>query len=277
MLGYKSKYTNITPIVEELEKYYKSKSSQEIIRDIVARVGRDRIQNLKKSITDIQRFLYKIKYSFDPTKDIETEEKNAEKDFLDIYIKKLEKLNLKDKDGKNKVFKEWKIPYYNLFFQSLENKTINLNTDTKYLSIEDFSLYDYHGNIIIYYIIRELTKLLNYNTDKYTKVSTAYFSINAINYLFGLFNEEDRLTNYEIQRFNYILTSYTYIHDVEESGHGLGGKTEGFYGEYAEDGDAEDDETIQQSESDIEESQALDIDGDLDYEIDYAPGVNSSN
>ena len=33
---------------------------------------------------------------------------------------------------------------------------------------------------------------------------------------------------------------------------------------------------INEIESDIEEVQALDIDGEMDYEIDYAPGVNAS-
>ena len=55
------------------------------------------------------------------------------------------------------------------------------------------------------------------------------------------------------------------MHDVDESGHGLEGKTEGFYGEQAEDRDEITDEIADQIESDIEESEALDIDTDLDY------------
>ncbi len=221
--------------------------------------------------------MYKIKYKYEQTGDQQTEEEeDNERKLVEIYTKKLEKLTLRDKKKQNKILRNWKIPFYNLFFQNLENKTINLNINDKYLSTEDFSLYDYHGNLILYYIIQELTSLLEYNSDRFTKVNLAYFSINTINHLFNIFNKEDLLTNYEIQRFTYILNSLTYIHDVEESGHGLGGQTEGFYGEYTEEGDAADEEAQDQMEADIEESQAMDIDGDLDYEIDYEAGVNAS-
>jgi hypothetical protein len=276
MLGYSSKNIYIYEMVEQIQKYYKNKDSQSIIKDIVSKIGRKRILNLKKSITDIQRFIYKIKYQFEDKEELEKEQDVFEDKFLENYMKKLEKIKIKDIKGKNTVLREWKIPFYNLFFQTLENKTVNLNTESKYLSVDDFNLYDYHGNIILYYIVRELSKLLEYNTDRFIKLNTAYFIINIINNLFSSFNKEDRITNHEIKRFYQILNSYTYMHDVTESGHGLGGKTEGFYGEHTDEGDILDEDDINKLEDNIQEAESLDIEGELDYEIDYQPGLNVS-
>jgi len=272
MLGYESKYKDITPEVDELKEYFKKKTSDDIIKEIVSKEGRSRIHNLKKSITDLQRFIYKIKYGYEIKEDVSKD--NSDNALLEKFAKKLENMKLTDKDKQNKVFKKWKIPFYNLFFQNLENKTVNLSIDSKYLSFEDFSMYDYHGNLILFYFVQELEKLIDFNSERYIKTSITYFIIEAINHLFSLFNKEDELTNFEIQRFNYILNSYSYVHDVEEKGHGIEGEIEGFYGEYVEEGDVVGEEAVEQKEDDIEEAQAIDIEGDLDYEVEYEAGVN---
>jgi hypothetical protein len=274
MLGYRSKYNDIGPEVENLQKYFSKKSSQDIIKEVVSRLGRERIQNLKKSITDIQRLLHKIRYGLDDIEEGQSNGLDIEHNLLKNYVKKLEKMKMRNKDGKHKVFSKWKVPYYNIFFQDLKNKTINLNIDTKYITDDDLISNDYHGNLILFYIVDELTKLISYNEDRYTKVNVAYFTINIINYLFDIFNYEDKLTNYEIQRFTYILESKTFILDEDDSGHGLGGKTDGFYGEHRGEDVEQTDEQIDQIENDIEERDALDIDTEIDYDIDYTPGVN---
>jgi hypothetical protein len=271
MMGHTSKFINISDLKSDINKYYSEKSSQNIIIEIASKIGRNRIINLKKSITDIQRFLYKIKHKIDQITNDEVKEHDPEKIFLANYYKKLEKIKLKDKDNKNKVFEGWK-NIYNIFFQNLQNKTINLSIDDKYISYDDFNSHDYHGNLILFYIVRELNKLLEYNNDKFTQSNTAYFAINALNYLFNIFNQEHNYTNFELQRFDYILNSYTYIHDVEESGHGLGGNVEGFYGEQADNNDVDivDELATEQQDINNEENDALDIEGEIDYEIDYA-------
>ena len=55
-----------------------------------------------------------------------------------------------------------------------------------------------------------------------------------------MFNEEFKVTNFEIKRFNYLLKSKSYIYDVEEKGHGIEGQTDGFYGEHKDVDDKED-------------------------------------
>ncbi len=273
LLGYSSKYIDISGHIGELERYYEKKTTQDMIKEIVSIISRNRIINLKKTITDIQRFIYRIKYKFE-----QPEEKDEDMitSITKKYMTKLEKIKLKDKNNKNKVFKDWKAVYYNLFFQSLENKTVNLSIETKEFLADEISENDYHGNLILYYIVRELGKLFDYNDNKFMKINTAYFILDMIINEFNLFNKEDLLTNYEIKRFNYILTSKTYIFDIEEKGHGLGGEIEGFYGEHRDEDDIVTEEQIEQKDIDLEEIQALDIEQDLDYEIDYMAGVNKN-
>jgi len=139
--------------------------------------------------------------------------------------------------------------------------------------------------MILYYIIREINKLLVYNDNKTLKNTITFFIIDVINRLFEMFNTDSQKTNFEIKRFNYILKSQSYVYDVTEKGYGL----EGFYGEYKDIDDPEmSKDEIEQQDIDIEESEALDVDtgmdagevgwdpdeSGLDYEIDYAPGVN---
>ncbi len=63
---------------------------------------------------------------------------------------------------------------------------------------------------------------------------------------------------------------------MTEKGHGIEGKLNELTGNYIEADEEISQEVLEQREIDIEEFEALDIEGDLDYEIDYVPGVNIS-
>ena len=110
--------------------------------------------------------------------------------------------------------KDWNAIKSELFYQNLKNKTINLNINAKYLAVDDISNYDYHGNLILYYIIREFTKLINYNQQKITKIHVIYFIIDIIIKAHNIFNEDYKITNFYVKRFSYIAKSETKIFDV---------------------------------------------------------------
>ncbi len=204
---------------------------------------------------------------------------------MEKYKGKLVNMNIKDKNQKNKIFRGWKVVKYQISFKDLSKETVNLSPYVNYLSYEDVSLYDTNGNMILYYIIRELNKLLVYNDNKTIKNTITFFIIDVINRLFEMFNTDSQKTNFEIKRFNYILKSKSYVYDITEKGYGL----EGFYDEYKDIDDPDPSkEEIEQRDTDIEESEALDVDigleageigydpddSGLDYEIDYESGVN---
>jgi hypothetical protein len=53
----------------------------------------------------------------------------------------------------------------------------------------------------------------------------------------------------------------------------VSGETEGFYGEYVDIDDSVDKEDLEKMEEATEEFNAIDMDQEMDYEIDYSQGV----
>lgn len=295
MLGYSSKYIHTKPIVDKFKKMYKKASEQEIIKKLIIDVSHDRIINLKQTILDIQRYINRIKYNFEEPKieekiylttptfqentntNINPKEKYTKKiipHFTEKYKSKLKKI--KTKDNQSKFFKDWKALNYGLYFKDLRDKTINLDISKDHLLFSDIADYDYHGNIILYYITEELDNLIKYNHDRFEKINTVFMILDIINNLHNKFNKEDELTNYELKRFTYLLNSKGYVYDIEEKGHGVeSGEQVGVYGEYRDEDDVIDPEEIEQRKDDAEEEDAIDYNyNEDDYEIDYVSGVN---
>ncbi|MDX1702553.1 MAG: hypothetical protein R3250_18125, partial [Melioribacteraceae bacterium] len=246
------------------KKKVTEEDNQKLLRKIIGRVSRDRIQNLKKTITDIQRFLYKIKYNHEIEED----------SFLNQYVKVLSRgMNIRD-NKKKKVFGQWKYIKYGLFYKDLGEKTINLDLKSDYLSANDINQYDYHGNLILYYIVDQLRKLIEINPDKFVRQKTVFFVIDMINQMHNRYNEENIIKNFNIRKFTHIVNSRVDVLDIEQKGHGLDSQTEGFYGEYKDPDDELTKDEVNQIIDDREELEALDMEESLDYEIDYVSGVN---
>ena len=279
LIGYTGKYVNIENIINNYKKYYKN--SQTILRNTIADISRIRIDNLKKVIMDIQRYTYRIIYNYEIL-DENLSEYNIYKEFVDMYKPKLNKMTLTDVNNKNIFLANWDTIKYNLFFQNIDTKTVNIDINNKYVLAEDIGYYDYHGNLILFYIIKELTKLIGYNQKKFIKINVVHYILDLIDKLFNAFNEEYKTTIFEIKRFNYMLKSKGYILDVEEKGHGIEDTIEDTINDYTGDYVNEEltEEILDQREHDVEENDAMDIDvfgaEGLDYAIDYVPGVNIS-
>ena len=265
--GYPSTFIDIRNKMEYNKNLYKDPVIA--LNYVVSEISRDRIQILKKIITDLQRYIYRLAYNFD-VKPLD-EENNPDK-FLDKYKNKLANMKLKN-DGKDKFLTNWKSIKYNLFFEDISNKTINIDTESKYLQIDDINLYDYIGNVILYYIVSELNKLLDINNDKFIKGTLANLLLDIIVRLHSENDEEKFLTDPEIKRFKYVL-EITDEREVED----IAGMTEGFYDEYKDPDEEPDEETKirekEKAEEDQEELDAIDVEDELDYETDYATGIN---
>lgn len=266
LLGYSSHYINVSDKMEYNKKLFKDPNV--ILANIVSEISRERIQRLKKIMSDMQRYIYKLAYSHN-TKPID--EENNPDQFLDKYKNKLGNMILKDKD--TKFLKYWKVIKNMIFFESLANKTINMDTEAKYFSIDDITTYDYNGNVILFYIVREMGKLLDFNSDKFMKATISYLLLDILVVVHNEFDEEKDLTNTEIKRFKYTLDIYD-DREIEE----IGGSLEGYYEEYKDPDAVPDESELEQAEDDREEMEALDVDMEVDdmgYDnIDYAPGVN---
>ena len=269
MLGYSSKYIDITEKMVKYKQIFKDPNT--ILIHIISDIGRNRVQNLKKVIMDLQRYIYRLAYNYD-VKPID-EENNPDK-FFDKYKNKLNKIILR-KDKNDKFLYKWKAIKYGLFFEDLTNKIINLDPNSKFFSIEDINLYDYNGNVILYYIVHEMGKLLDINPDKFIKATLSYLLLDIIVREHDEFDEEKDLTNTEIKRFKYILDIQD-LREVED----VGDVTEGFYSELIDDDPEVQQELYDRNEEATEEFESLDMETpDLDNVLaydgqDYQDGVN---
>jgi hypothetical protein len=113
--------------------------------------------------------------------------------FVEKYKKKLDGMNITNKNKDHIVFKHWKGITRGLF--ATKNLEIEYNFDINpTINTDDINKVDISGNIILYFIVDELTKLLQYNSDGSYKTAISHFIIDFINTVFELFNTE----NYQI-------------------------------------------------------------------------------
>ncbi len=282
LLGHSSRYIDVSDKIDTIKQTYKIDNPQEIIKTVVSEISRTRIHNLKQSIVYIQRYINRIKYNYQQDI-VDTRDKESIDLFLEKYRNKLKTVVTrktrgdgdKDRDSEsNKFFNMWKAVKTDIFFQNLENRTVNLNADAKYILSDDINYYDYHGNLILFYIVKELIKLIEINDEKFVKINLTFLIIDIIIRLHRLFNTEQEITNYELKRFNYIINSKQSVYEMDE-GYKMEGEVDGFYEEYKDPADPENLEELELKEEAQEEQEALDIEGELDYEIDYQAGVNT--
>mgnify|MGYP003385925735 CR=1 FL=1 len=271
LLGYSFKYIDIHERTKNIRKNYKDASIDFALKSVIADINRVRIVRLKRIISDIQRYIYRLIYNFE---DKTQQEEEPSKNFMNKYYKKLNNIKIKDDNKRNKIFKDWEVISANIFMESLEDEVININDKDKFISTNELSKHDRSGNIILFYIMKELSKLIEYNNNKFTKATIVFFLIDVINKSFSVYNNDIMFKNNEIKRFNYIMNSSVFMHDIEQKGHGLDNQlsdqnvesqTEGFYGEI-KDEDKDDTEIKEQLENDQEEQDALDVDTEIDYE-----------
>jgi hypothetical protein len=271
-MGFESQFINIKNKIKN--KCFSDEEKSIVIVDIIKDSIRDRIQNLKKIIYEFQRFAYRIKFGYIDKKESSDNNKSqyASDDEVNIvlstiedYQKKIMNISLSDANNEHCAFKHWKAIANQTFINITDDAIININKDANLIHVDDISKYDNSGNLLLFYIVSEMNKIIAYNMNKPIKSNVVYFLLDFINILFNMFNKEYIVNTYDIKRFEYILQSSSYIHDVEQKGHGLDDFTTGIYSEIKDTDDdiknnQENDEQREIDEDNKEEADALDID-----------------
>lgn len=281
ILGYESKFIQLKDKLNELiDKYVGLQINNDLIlnKDDIFKILikdfiRSRLSNLKKVIYEFQRFLFRIKNNYNvdsKNKDnLDLDKKNGlDEDEINIievitnkYSKKLLNMNVYDNNRKHKIFKHWKAVVSQLQADDLSDINFNIDIDAHLLNSEDINKYDYNGNLLLFYIITEINKLINFNSNKVLKSNIINFLIEFINIMFDMFNIESRMHNQEIKRFIMSLNSSLYLLDNENL---ISGESVGIYQEYKDVDDKDNPDDIENNIDDMEEADALDIDNDLD-------------
>lgn len=180
-------------------------------------------------------------------------------DKLDNIVEKfkanLAKVRLSDpsKDSsKHKIFKHWKAISRGIVAK--EKTDLFLNSDSNILDLYIINRYDTESQQILYYIISEFRKFIDYNKSSFIRTSVANFLTEFIDRIFFEFNNEHIMTNSDIRRFMYIVSSPRYVREVtEEAQNDI--QVEGFYDEVV-------DEDIEITTDDIE--QRIDLEEEMD-------------
>lgn len=304
LLGYDSQYIDILDNYENIVEKFKcldktDENKQKMYKLIVTDIIMLRHHNIKKSIRDFQRLFSRIINNYAPPKKGYTKNTDSKDAVIDEesffsskpnnivskYVKKLKNMEIANKSNKGRILKHWKAIVRGTLPGSL--KEIYFNYSDTLINANTVSEYDEMGNTLLFYMVSEMKKLLEYNPNKFTKISIVTFLIDFINVSFDMFNIERLMNNKDIKRFTYVLKSNEYLRDFEDRNDAPVNK--GIYEEYSDEDDEVNEETLEEIEDATEEQDALDIDegfesdsafeGELNWntverEFDYSAAFN---
>lgn len=269
LLGYKTPFIKTGNLYEQLINGRENLNSDNkmITKKIIENIINERISQLKKIIVNLKIVLSRIlnNHSDETTEDEFNKHKFNQ--LIEKYRKKLIGINLSDKSGNGGIFKHWKAMISGINIVDLDK--LNLDYDfskQQEINFSEINKIDESGNLLTYYIYRELMKFFEYNDNKVLKSSVSHFIVDFINTVFDSVNEEKYNSNIEIKRFLYLLSSVTHIEEIEEKS-GIQ-NLEGIYSEYQDPDEEKTPEEIAQKEEeeyDLEqENETFDIDMDRD-------------
>ena len=264
MLGHQSQFINLEHYFDEMvlgREGLKSENADTISKAVISNLVRERVMNLKKVIYEFQRIFFKILNTFSEQQTEENSEYFSNK--LNVFIEKQKKnlanINIFDSKGNHMIFKHWKGIVRGIYAEEVDELRQDFSK-SKTINNDEINKLDKNGNMILFFIVGEFVKLLKYNSNKFSKLSTAEFIVEFINNVFELFNNEKVVTNLDVKRFSYILSSVTYIQEVSEKS-GLK-EVEGIYDEPV-DPDQEITPEEKENMTDLQEEQdALDMEDD---------------
>jgi hypothetical protein len=251
-LGSTSKYINVAQN-EDLKNLNDD--------ELTALLSQERITHIGNIIHQLVICLNRIKNHTKvstPSEDID--EMDVGQEFnIEKYSRKLQLLKLRDTDANTpksnkKIFKLWNMVVQNLHYFEKHSKDVKIIHLGDYVDIEDIIDNDYAGNLILFYFVSELSKLLVINQNKYVKKTLVEFIIEFIIYSFNEYNLDYLASSNELRRFECMLMSSDYLSDLEKNGFGMDTFIEAF--------EEKTKEQLAEEEDDREAEDAIDMDGE---------------
>ena len=104
---------------------------------------------------------------------------------------------------------------------NIQPSVLDPSTNTMYVNTDIINYYDLSSNLMIYYLVVQLTKILESNNEKNTKTNISQMYIEIITYVYDLYNMERYKNSHELKRFMYILNGSDVMVDILRKGQGL--------------------------------------------------------
>lgn len=211
-LGVENKYIDLGKEIRDESLIYDGKiDNKQILKNIINKLSTSRISNLKTIVKDTVIKMYKLKYGEFTSKPFQKYTKNKQNREM-INVKNIFENwhTLTD----NMVYKE--ISDINSKITELENYGHSDNGDNKKNIIDygEIQNYDYSGNLLLFYFLEQLSKLLDSTKNDFVRRNIADFIIEIIKNEFEKYDED--LSDFQMQKFKYLLGSKLFVYDYEE-------------------------------------------------------------
>lgn len=246
-------------------KYIDTSKYQDI--DIVGLKSRERISNIGNIIYKFLVNINMIKNKYvQKNNDLSHDEQVDNTPIFDVekYYRKLS--GLVTKNDKSKLFKLWYLIVNNVHYQTKYVKNNMSLPKNEIIDMDYIHDRDYSGNLILYYLLSELTKLFEMNNNKYIKQNLSIFVIDFVNVMFKEYNEDYFTRSNEIQRFASELNKSDNVKSSSEMNFSGEEYVTGIYEEFV---DPDVEKTKEEKEADFdakEADEAIDMDGEMDVE-----------
>ena len=250
-LGYENQYYNIFHVDRDYQKNLPTELGDDS-KEVLLKIIRNRMNNLKQIILRAQSIIYNIRHSGQVTSMYNYDEK----EIVNEFTKKLKKFNVKDESNHNNIFKHYKYIIQKLPVNYIIPENINIKLNKNYLDVNVVNSLNNSDNKLIFYLIYNFNRLLDYNKQPVIESELAHLIIKIIRYLFNLYYRP--YSNYNVRRFDFLLINETpYIDETL--------KVIGHYQELLTQQEIDDPDKKDQVYSEQEAFDSLDID---DYEQD---------
>lgn len=257
-LGFENEYINLHSIDTNYTKMSTNQielKKKRIITDII----RKRIKNLKNIIVYLQRIINGIKY-----KNKMEKQKDNISDLILNYSQKIKDLRVRNKEGKKGVFKNWEKIVNKLFVDTSNIKTFEFSNNN--INVNNIISLNNNDTKIIYYIIKQFERLINYNENKSDKINIALLICNSINILHRFYYIN--ISRIDVKTFQYLLDSETSV--IDETTHDVG-----YYNELVTEEEMENDELKEMVIDNNEMDNAIDMDVEDEFDDDeYLTNIN---
>ena len=206
-MGYENQYYNIFHV----NKDFQDNIPDVLDKDSILKIIRTRVNDLKQIITRAQSMINNIRNS---GKIISNYSIN-EKEIVNEFTKKLKKFNILDNNNENKIFDNFKYILSNTHVNYKIPENFNINLNKNYVDVNIINSLGNSDIKLIFYLIDNFTKLLDYNNQPAIESELAHLLVKIIKFLFNIYYRP--YFNYNIRKFDYLLLNETpYIDDYEK-------------------------------------------------------------
>lgn len=214
--------------------------------DIVNKILNERVNRMRNLIQKANSVINQVKYK----KNNKSNTKEA--NLVEEFINRLPDFNLKNSQGKDSIFKNWKY-IYSLEIEKIKEKVLISND--KYFDIQILNKLNNLDKKLINYLIHNLYLLIQYNPSRRIQNELTYFIVSLIKFLFEYYYQE--INHLELRKFAILI-------DNEDPGLDPSYKVIGMYQELIKTEELESEEYQDKIIDAQEAAESLDYD---DYEI----------